>query len=236
MSEATALLRLQEIDLELMRSKKVAQDLPQRAKVEAARAAVKKVMGELTKIIGQRKDIEIELQDLEEDKAYYADKVTEIQESVSNGTYREFCDALATLAKRVEKAEFDSNALVGQLETVERAEKNARDLVAKLEAEEKAQTDSFKADVESIRVHVSELAKEREGVVAQISAQNLAAYDTACKRFGGIAVETLVGNRPSVCRVALQPSSYTDIRRSNAEVTTCPYCKRMLVISKEDQS
>ena len=56
MSEATALLRLQEIDLELMRSKKVAQDLPQRAKVEAARAAVKKVMGELTKIIGQRKE------------------------------------------------------------------------------------------------------------------------------------------------------------------------------------
>ena len=222
MSEATALLRLQEIDLELMRSKKVAQDLPQRAKVEAARAAVKKVMGELTKIIGQRKDIEIELQDLEEDKAYYADKVTEIQESVSNGTYRDaqnFEAALATLAKRIEKAEFDSNALVGQLET-----------------EEKAQTDSFKADVESIRVHVSELAKEREGVVAQISAQNLAAYDTACKRFGGIAVETLVGNRPSVCRVALQPSSYTDIRRSNAEVTTCPYCKRMLVISKEDQS
>lgn len=239
MSEATALLRLQEIDLELIRSKKVAQDLPQRAKVEAARAAVKKVMGELTKIIGQRKDIEIELQDLEEDKAYFADKVTEIQESVSNGTYRDaqnFEAALATLAKRIEKAEFDSNALVGQLETVERAEKNARDLVAKLEAEEKAQTNSFKADVESIRVHVSELAKEREGVVAQISAQNLAAYDTACKRFGGIAVETLVGNRPSVCRVALQPSSYTDIRRSNAEVTTCPYCKRMLVISKEDQS
>ena len=115
--------------------------------------------------------------------------------------------------------------------TVERAEKNARDLVAKLEAEEKAQTDSFKADVESIRAHVSELAKEREGVVAQISAQNLAAYDAACKRFGGIAVETLVGNRPSVCRVALQPSSYTDIRRSNAEVTTCPYCKR---VSKEE--
>ena len=50
----------------------------------------------------------------------------------------------------------------------------------------------------------------------------------------GIAVEPLVGNRPSVCRVALQPSSYTDIRRSNAEVTTCPYCKRMLVISKEE--
>ena len=130
MSEATALLRLQEIDLELMRSKKVAQDLPQRAKVEAARAAVKKVMGELTKIVGQRKDIEIELQDHEEDKVYYADKVTEIQESVSNGTYRDaqnFEAALATLAKRIEKAEFDSNALVGQLETVERAEKNARD-------------------------------------------------------------------------------------------------------------
>ena len=45
MSEASALLRLQEIDLELMRTKKTAEALPQRQKVAAARAAAKKVAG-----------------------------------------------------------------------------------------------------------------------------------------------------------------------------------------------
>lgn len=237
MSEQTALLRLQEIDLELMRSKKVASELPQRAKVQAARAAAKKVAGELTKIVGQRKDVEIELAELESNKKFLESKVTEVQTAVANGTYHDaqsFEAALSMLAKKLEKIGFDTDRYLEQLETVERAEKNARDLADKIAAEEQAQTDSFKADMDTIKADVEKLAAERKDILGQISAANLKAYEAAKERFGGIAVETLVGNRPSVCRVALQPSSYTDIRRTGAQITTCPYCKRMLVVAQED--
>lgn len=237
MSEQTALLRLQEIDLELMRSKKVASELPQRAKVQAARAAAKKVAGELTKIVGQRKDVEIELAELESNKKFLESKVTEVQTAVANGTYHDaqsFEAALSMLAKKLEKIGFDSDRYLEQLETVERAEKNARALADKIAAEEQAQTDSFKADMDTIKADVEKLAAERKDILGQISAANLKAYEAAKERFGGIAVETLVGNRPSVCRVALQPSSYTDIRRTGAQITTCPYCKRMLVVAQED--
>ncbi len=237
MSEQTALLRLQEIDLELMRTKKVASELPQRAKVQAARAAAKKVSAELTKIVGQRKDVEIELAELESNKKYLESKVTEVQTAVANGTYHDaqsFEAALSMLAKKLEKIAFDSDRYLEKLETVERAEKNARDLADKIAAEEQAQTDSFKADMDTIKSDVEKLAAERTEVLAQISAANLKAYEAAKERFGGIAVESLTGNRPSVCRVALQPSSYTDIRRTGAQITTCPYCKRMLIVSQED--
>lgn len=237
MSEQTALLRLQEIDLELMRSKKVASELPQRAKVQAARAAAKKVAGELTKIVGQRKDVEIELAELESSKKFLESKVTEVQTAVANGTYHDaqsFEAALSMLAKKLEKIGFDTDRYLEQLETVERAEKNARALADKIAAEEQAQTDSFKADMDTIKADVEKLATERKEILEQISAANLKAYEAAKERFGGIAVETLVGNRPSVCRVALQPSSYTDIRRTGAQITTCPYCKRMLVVAQED--
>lgn len=237
MSEQTALLRLQEIDLELMRTKKVASELPQRAKVQAARAAAKKVSAELTKIVGQRKDVEIELAELESNKKYLESKVTEVQTAVANGTYHDaqsFEAALSMLAKKLEKISFDSDRYLEKLETVERAEKNARDLADKIAAEEQAQTDSFKADMDTIKSDVEKLASERTEVLAQISAANLKAYEAAKERFGGIAVESLTGNRPSVCRVALQPSSYTDIRRTGAQITTCPYCKRMLIVSQED--
>ncbi len=237
MSEQTALLRLQEIDLELMRTKKVASELPQRAKVQAARAAAKKVSAELTKIVGQRKDVEIELAELESNKKYLESKVTEVQTAVANGTYHDaqsFEAALSMLAKKLEKIAFDSDRYLEKLETVERAEKNARDLADKIAAEEQAQTDSFKADMDTIKADVEKLAAERTEVLAQISAANLKAYEAAKERFGGIAVESLTGNRPSVCRVALQPSSYTDIRRTGAQITTCPYCKRMLIVSQED--
>lgn len=237
MSEQTALLRLQEIDLELMRSKKVASELPQRAKVQAARAAAKKVAGELTKIVGQRKDVEIELAELESNKKFLESKVTEVQTAVANGTYHDaqsFEAALSMLAKKLEKIGFDTDRYLEQLETVERAEKNARALADKIAAEEQAQTDSFKADMDTIKADVEKLAAERKEILGQISAANLKAYEAAKERFGGIAVETLIGNRPSVCRVALQPSSYTDIRRTGAQITTCPYCKRMLVVAQED--
>lgn len=238
MSEASELLRLQEIDLELLRSRKTAEELPQRNRVEAARAASKKVAGELTKIVGQRKDLEIELNDLAESKRFFSEKVTEIQTGTYNQDFRSAQDMelnLSTLAKKLEKVDFDTDKLLPQLETVERAEANARALAEKLEREQAAQLESFKQAMAQITDQVKKLAAERERIVADLPAKLVADYEAARKRFGGVAVETLVGNRPSACRVALQPSSYTDIRRSGSEVTTCPYCKRILVVSNEGE-
>lgn len=237
MSEASELLRLQEIDLELMRAKKTAEALPQRQKVAAARAAAKKVAGELTKIVGQRKDLEIELADLDDSKRFFSEKVTEIQDGTYNQDFRSAQDMeynLATLAKKIEKCDYDTEHLLPRLETVERAEKNARALAEKLEREEAAQVASFKQAMDKITEQVKALASERERIVADLPASIVTSYEAARKRFGGVAVETLVGNRPSACRVALQPSSFTDIRRSGAEVTTCPYCKRILVVTNEE--
>ena len=221
MSEASALLRLQEIDLELMRTKKTAEALPQRQKVAAARAAAKKVAGELTKIVGQRKDLEIELNELEDSKKFFR-------------SAQELDFTLSTLAKKIEKCDYDTEHLLPRLETAERAEKNARALADRLEKEEAAQVASFKEAMEQITSRVKSLAAERERIVASLPATLVASYEAARKRFGGVAVETLDGNRPSACRVALQPSSFTDIRRSGAEVTTCPYCKRILVVATEE--
>ncbi|WP_307974045.1 C4-type zinc ribbon domain-containing protein [uncultured Parolsenella sp.] len=237
MSEASELLRLQEIDLELMRTKNTAEALPQRQKVAAARAAAKKVAGELTKIVGQRKDLEIELADLDDSKRFFSEKVTEIQDGTYNQDFRSAQDMeynLATLAKKIEKCDYDTEHLLPRLETVERAEKNARALTEKLEREEAAQVASFKQAMDKITEQVKTLAFERERIVADLPASIVTSYEAARKRFGGVAVETLVGNRPSACRVALQPSSFTDIRRSGAEVTTCPYCKRILVVTNEE--
>ena len=223
MSEATSLLRLQEIDLSLMRLRKAADQLPQRAKVAAARAASKKVASELTKIVGQRKDVEIDLADLDERKAMLSDKVSEVQ-----------ADASASADHRAaQDLELSLSSLAKKLETVERAERNARSLAERLAAEEKAQTDAWREAAADITSQVKELTSERERVVATISPELMGRYDEARKRFGGLAVETLEGNRPSACRVALQPSSFSDIRRSDSDITTCPYCRRILVVSRE---
>ena len=238
MSEATALVRIQEIDLELLRLRKSAEALPQGAKVAAARAASKKVASELTKIVGQRKDVEIELSDLDDEKRALTRQVTGVQEDATSqvGGFRASQDAealLASLAKKLEKVEFDTNRLLEKLETVERAERNAQALRQRLAEQERVQTEGWQAAAAEITEQVKALTAERARLAADVSGELMARYEEARRRFGGVAVETLVGNRPSACRVALQPSSFSDIRRSGAEVTTCPYCKRILVVSRE---
>ena len=237
MSEATALVRLQEIDLELLRLRKGAEALPQGTKVLAARAASKKVAGELAKIVGQRKDLEMDLADIDESRKFFSGKVGEVQaDTPAPGDFRaaqELENNLAYLAKRLEKCDYDSDRLMERLEKVERAEKNARALQQRLAQEEQAQTESWQAAAADITSRVKELSAERSGLVAQIGPELAARYDEARRRFGGLAVETLQGNKPSACRVALQPRSFSEIRRAGAEVTTYPYCKGILIVSKE---
>lgn len=233
MSEAKALLRLQELDLEYSRLKNNAENLPQKEKVAAARANAKKVSGELTKIVGERKDLEIEINELEVHKKYLTDKVSEVQNSDSvdfRGT-QDLENSLSSLAKKLEKVEFQNNQLIERLEKVERAEKNAQELLERLNAEEQDQTLAYKLALENIAKEVQAVLNERARVAKELSEETIASYTAARKRFGGVAVESLEGNRPSACRVALQPSSYSDIRRAKKDIVTCPYCRRMLVVA-----
>lgn len=237
MSQASDLLRLQDIDLALIRCRAAAKDLPQRPRVSAARAAARKVSGELTKIVGKRKDLEIELADLEESRSAYAAKVNEAQSRLngSEGGYRDVAGIeamLSNLAKRLEKVEFETERLMGELELTERAERNATELKGRLEAQRADLEASLAAQAEGLAAKAKGLLEERADVASRIDASLMGGYERASKRYAGVAVETLSGNRPSACRVALQPSSFSDIRRGPA-ITTCPYCKRILIVSDE---
>ena len=71
-----------------------------------------KVASELSKIVGQRKDVEIDIADLEERLNHYQEKTVEVQgiAAAREQNYRNIQDLesqLTSLAKRIEKAEFD---------------------------------------------------------------------------------------------------------------------------------
>ena len=55
MRETEALLRLQDIDLTLMRHKKTLSAMPQMQKVKAAQSARKKLAVQMRQIVGERK-------------------------------------------------------------------------------------------------------------------------------------------------------------------------------------
>lgn len=233
MKETDALVRVQEIDLALMRHKKTLQSMPQTKKIQAIRAARKKLASQISKIVGQRKDVEMDLEENEQSHLRLEEIVTEVQDKFDASTagYREVNDLesqLTSLAKRIEKREFQHTELVSKLEKITSAEKNAREMDERLVAEAQAQQDAYHTQTASIERDVRMLLNERKQVVESITPEVLARYEAAARHFGGLAVETLRGNKPSICRVAIPPSSFGDIRRGPS-ITECPYCHRMLV-------
>ena len=111
MKETEALVRIQEIDLALMRSKSKLDNMPQAKKRLAVAAARKKLAGEISKIVGIRKDADMDLEENEASHRRAEEQVEEIQEKYASGEagYRELADLesrLSTLAKRMEKLEF----------------------------------------------------------------------------------------------------------------------------------
>lgn len=240
MTEATALLTLQDLDIRLLKCASALASMPQQERLKTIQLARRRVSSELTGIVGQRKDAEMEIADLRENLAHYHEKTAEVQAAADAGQHthrelRDFEQQLTSLAKRIEKCEYSLGPARERLERLERAERNARHTADRLEAERTATQASLDADSKSLRAEIVELTRRRGEAAAEVSEDHLAAYEAARKRFRGLAVERLSGNVPSVCRVRLQPSSFHDLVHGE-EITECPYCHRILITSEEAEA
>lgn len=240
MSAPDTLLELQQLDLQLLKCASSLKAMPQTKRLQTIDSAAKKVASELTGIVGQRKDLEMEVSETEAALAHYRDKATEVQAAAEEGTHthrelRDFEQQLTSLAKHVEKAEFTLGPLRDRLERLQRAEKNAQATGRRLADERTATQESLDRDSAELRAEIVKLSHRRERAAAELPADLLERYEAARRRFKGLAVERLRGNVPSICRVTLQASQFHDLSHG-PEVAECPYCHRILITSEEGQS
>ena len=231
--EPEALLKLQEIDLALMRHRKTLASMPQMKKIKAVQAARKKLAVQTRQIVGERKDAEMDLDENERAQLRMHELVDEAQAKYESGEvgYRDVQNLeaqLTSLAKKLEKREFQHKDLVARLEKARLAEKNARALDDKLCSEGESLVMSLREQTSDIERDVRKLSLERESLLVNITPGVLERYDAAIKKFGGLAVERLRGNVPSVCRVTISPSVFGDLKRG-PRIAECPYCHRLLV-------
>lgn len=232
MTQGESLMRLQDIDLALARIQHDHGELPQRARIKAAQAAKRKVDSQLLHITGQRKDAEIEVSDLDERRASITAAIDRTQANLpGEGDYRAISDfesRLADLAKSLEKVDFASERAMERLVAIEGSERDCRQVAERIDGELSRLADSFRQATEEMMARARELKVERDRIAATIEPELLERYERAQRRFGGLGVETLHGNRPSACRVSLQPSAFADVRRQGP-IGECPYCHRILI-------
>jgi len=238
MTQNEALLRLQEIDLSLAHIEGRTKEMPDYQRLQQVEAARKKLSAQLTQLMGKRKDIEMEYEDRISAKERLFGIRDDVQAKVMSGeaNYRsvqEYEQQLSALAKGIEKAEYDEQRLGAELERYEAAEAKAQGMADELKAQAEQLTHSVGTQIAEMREEAQGLIAERARLVEALDDALVARYEEARARFGTIAVETLHGNVPTGCRVALRPSDYADLRRAAGQgVMECPYCHRLLVMEE----
>ncbi|AEB07026.1 protein of unknown function DUF164 [Coriobacterium glomerans PW2] len=232
MSVGQSLLQIQEIDLSLARERALLAEMPEFKDLARKRKAYLKLKNDAMKLFAQRKDIDIELADLDVDEKTTSAAVEAAQRNgVDPSNYHEVQNLeleLTNLAKRLDKIKHArAENLEARASAVEK-ERALKDYIARFEASIIADTRQTRERAAQIQASIDEEQAERERIAASVPSELLDEYAEAMKRFDGLAIEHLDGVTPSICRTTLQPSSLADIRLQG-EITRCPYCHRMLV-------
>lgn len=237
MSVGTTLLKLQELDLGLERDRSALNAMPEIAELAKKRRAYQKLKTDATKLYAQRKDIETYLKELDDQEMDANDDIRIAQRNADSSDYRSVQQLeleLSNLAKQLDKIAYDRKDYEAKLEELTGKERYLADYIAKFEASVVADTKAAREKASGLTESIERAQREREHLLGQLDEDVRQRYAAASKRFGGLAVERLEGSVPTVCRMQLQASSLDDLKRTNAEITECPYCHRILILGAED--
>ena len=236
MGVGSSLLELQEIDLTLMRDKEQLQNLPEIAELARRRKLYLKLKGDVTKLYAQRKDVEIDLQDLDVREQKLHEGVEQARREVDMDDYRQVQQLEITLsdfAKKLDRVEFERKEAHDKLDSIQSDEATLAENIKKVENSIVAMTKQARTHAADIQEAIDKNERKRSMLFDGLDISVAKAYEKASKQFGHLAVEKLEGNVPSICRMSLQSSSMSDLRHAD-EVTECPYCHRLMVILPEE--
>ncbi len=236
MSVGSTLLELQDIDLTLMRDKEQLQNLPEIADLARRRKLYIKLKGDVTKLFAQRKDVEIDLKELDSREQALHDGIEKARREVDMDDYRQVQQLEITLsdfAKKLDRVEFERAEAHQKLDTIQADEATLAENLTKVENAVVALTKQARTHAADIQDAIDKNERKRSVLLECLDPSLAKAYEDASKRFGHLAVEKLEGNVPSICRMSLQSSTMSDLRHAD-EVTECPYCHRLMVILPEE--
>lgn len=235
MSLSETLLALQELDVELLRLAAQLKRLQDSDQLDKLQALKKSVKHKRTKICGMRKDQELAIQDLIDLKAHLESKQKEVLETLRSSeiTHRDvasFDQQLSSLSKRIEKTTFDLTRLDAELEKLKAAEEGIEKTLEQITVKQEVTHLALIEKTSALKTAITEASQSRKRFADSLDTALYERYERARKHFKGLAVETLKGRTPSVCRVALSPGHYHDLKVAKHELSECPYCHRMLIL------
>ncbi|MBS6976363.1 MULTISPECIES: zinc ribbon domain-containing protein [Gordonibacter] len=232
--DLTNLLRMQQIDLDLMKAKKKLEELPQRATILAARQKKRTIEQKRDQVAEMRARAEGMAAKLEAEDAELAEKQRRVQEAIdgSLGNYRNVeahTKELNGFAKRRNALEVELTRLGEELAKIEGVQSQVSQALAEVDKQEAAAIVSFQREGGALQAEIARMSADREGMSAELSPELRDTYNRTASRTGGVAVGLLTEGRCGVCRTVIDGGRLIDLK-AEAPLGTCPHCKRLLVV------
>ena len=232
--DLTNLLRMQQIDLDLMKAKKKPEELPQRATILAARQKKRTIEQKRDQVAEMRARAEGMAAKLEAEDAELAEKQRRVQEAIdgSLGNYRNVeahTKELNGFAKRRNALEVELTRLGEELAKIEGVQSQVSQALAEVDKQEAAAIVSFQREGGALQAEIARMSADREGMSAELSPELRDTYNRTASRTGGVAVGLLTEGRCGVCRTVIDGGRLIDLK-AEAPLGTCPHCKRLLVV------
>ena len=233
------LLALQRTDLDIARAEGELAELPVLRELAKKRKSLARLKAEAVKLLGERKDAQTDLADLDAEEASCHEAVAAAQARPADPSdyhrVQELEEELSSIAKRLDRASFLRAGAEDRLAAAEEKERRLADYIERFEKGVLADARTAREEAGELQGRIADLKSERERTASSLPAEALAAYGRASERFRGLAVESLEGEVPSICRTKLQPASLDRLRRGDS-VAECPYCHRILVVDAGDEA
>lgn len=230
------LLELQHIDIETMRAKKKIEELPQRAKILEIRKKKQAVEAKRDQVLAMKKEADLAALRIKDEDERLTSKQSDTQAKIdeSKGDYRSveaLSKELNGIAKRRVTLEADLNGAQAKLDQIDAVKKQIDEALESIVIQESTLVSSFQKEGGTLNNDVAALSKRRGELEEALPEELLDTYDKIAKRSGGIAIARMQHAACSVCRAAIADGKLLQVQ-AEAPLSTCPACKRMLVVGE----
>lgn len=233
MNESTALLALQERDIEINRAKKRLDELPEKRAILEMRAKQRQVEEMHQKAEMLVRKLEAEIKARQDEIAMLNEKIAgeqaRLDETSDHRQVQLITRDMDGLRRRIDKLEMESLKFMersekasGQVTTIEQA-------LEQLSANEGELVERFKTVGGKLQTDIATLEAGRAQLGSAISPALLDRYEAARASKGGIGVGQLDGDTCTACHMSLPAERVRDLS-AGPDVGICPQCRRLIVV------
>ena len=233
MTQAGSLLELQALDLEILRSRKRLEELPEKRAILEVRAKHRDVQTLRSKADLLISKLQSDLKAHQDEITMLTSKIDEEQVKVMATTDHRAVTSITRemdgLKRRRDKLEMESLQIMERVDKASAQAATIDDALAQLSEREGVLVAEFRSVGGALQTHIANEEAKRAAVAASLSPDLLGRYETARESKGGVGVGELDGDACTACRMALPAERVLELTNGPA-ISVCPQCRRLIVV------